>query len=273
MVRGLRPHVAGRRIRSVGVPECDRRPIALTPAASTIARRARGRTIVDVRRLAKRVVLDLDDGSAFAVEPRMTGLMVLADPPTREHLRLRWRLEPRPPSEGPSYDSVWFWDRRGLGTVRLFGPGELDAALAPKLGPDPLTMTAADWRPRLAKTARAVKVALLDQTLAAGIGNLYASEILHAARLDPSRPASSLDAAEVRRLSAAARRVLNAAIEYEGSTLSDGTYRNALGDPGRYVNEHRVYQRHGTPCPRCGADIRRDVHAQRSTFWCAGCQV
>ena len=243
-----------------------------------MAARVRGRVIEAVERRAKRVVLHLSGGRSFAVEPRMTGLMLLGDPPTRDHVRLEWTLggdarDLSSSGEAGPYDRLRFWDRRGLGTVTLYEPGELDRVLTPaRLGPDPLRMTPADWRTALAKTGRAVKVALLDQRLAAGIGNLYASEILFHARIRPDRPADRLKKKEVDALAAAAVAVLTEAIEYEGSTLSDGTYRNALGAPGRYRNEHRVYQRHGQPCPRCGSEIQRTVQAQRSTFWCAVCQ-
>ena len=287
MVRGVRPHVVGRTLLGVRQPRGGKnaageplKPIALTPGLSTLAARVRGRVIEAVERRAKRVVLRLEGGRAFAVEPRMTGLMLLGPPPTADHVRLEWRLGPAPDdgnadgNNGPSaYGTLRFWDRRGLGTVRLYEPGELEVHLGPdKLGPDPLTMTAADWKAALAKTARPIKVALLDQKIAAGIGNLYASEALFAARVAPDRPASGLKPAEVARVAAAARDVLSEAIRYEGSTLSDGTYLNALGAPGRYRNEHRVYQRAGEPCPRCGTAIVKTVQAQRSTFWCGVCQ-
>ncbi|MBC8115854.1 MAG: formamidopyrimidine-DNA glycosylase, partial [Candidatus Saccharimonas sp.] len=172
------------------------------------------------------------------------------------------------------YNSVWFWDRRGLGTVRLFGPGELERDLGPtKLGPDALSFNSALWRERLGSTSRAVKVALLDQKLVAGIGNLYASEILHVAGIDPHRTADSLRSAEVKRLAAAVRSVLEMAIQHEGSTLGDGTYRNALNQSGRYQNEHRVYMRDGESCSTCGRGrVARIVQAQRSTFFCTKCQ-
>src|SRR6185436_18265101 len=93
MVRGIRPFVEGRRIVSFAKCRCRYRPIAIAPTATAIARRCEGRTIVAVRRRAKRVVLELEGGSAFVIEPRMTGLVLLADPPDRSHLRVEWALE------------------------------------------------------------------------------------------------------------------------------------------------------------------------------------
>jgi formamidopyrimidine-DNA glycosylase len=269
MVRGIRPFVEGRRIRQVSRCKTHCRPIGMSPAFATLSKRLAGQTVSAARRLGKRVVLDLSEGSSLVIEPRMTGLMLLADPPDIEHLRLEWQFEGH-----REFDSIWFWDRRGLGTVRLFGRAELEHELGPgKLGPDALELALASWRERLSATSRAIKVALLDQKLVAGIGNLYASEILHVARIDPHRASNELSLNEVKRLAEAARSVLELAIQYEGSTLGDGTYRNALNQSGRYQNEHRVYMRANETCPTCehGA-IQRVVQAQRSTFYCPRCQ-
>lgn len=269
MVRGIRPHVEGRTIVELRACPTPCKPITITPAFGQLAKRTAGRTITSVRRIAKRVVLDLSDGANLAIEPRMTGLMLLSDPPDREHLRLQWILSP----EG-EFPALWFWDRRGLGTVRLYRPGELaEHLLTGLLGPDALTVSLEDWLTLLARTARAVKVALLDQKLIAGIGNLYASEILHRARVHPETPAKLVPAAQVAAIREATLTVLHEAIQYEGSTLSDGTYRNALNHDGSYQNAHRVYDREGQNCRTCAeTSILRIVQAQRSTFYCPACQ-
>ena len=275
MVRGIRPHVTGRTLAGVRRVRCARKPICVVPEPARLGKRLAGQTMTAVRRLAKRVILDLSGGGSFAIEPRMTGLMLLSAPPTREHLRLEWRFAEPLPAASPAqedYGSLWFWDRRGLGTVRYYEAGELDRLLQAKLGPDALDMTPQLWSERFGRTNRAVKVALLDQAVVAGIGNLYASEILHLARIAPARPARSLAADEVVRLSEATATVLTTAIRFEGSTLADGTYRNALNRDGSYQNQHRVYARAGQRCPTCGQAIVRSVQAGRSTFWCAGCQ-
>jgi len=234
-----------------------------------MARRARGQEIVRVRRIAKRVVLELNSGDAFVIEPRMTGLMLLADPPDREHLRLEWVLR-----TGRKQQRLWFWDRRGLGTVRLLRPAELtDLEHGGRIGPDPIGLPLEAWTRIIKAVRRPIKVALLDQKLLAGIGNLYASEILHVAGVHPARRTDSLTRHEIERMRQATDVVLLDAIEHEGSTLSDGTYRNVLNQDGGYQNAHRVYDRAEECCPTCqGATIHRIVQAQRSTFFCPTCQ-
>jgi formamidopyrimidine-DNA glycosylase len=199
----------------------------------------------------------------------MTGLMLVSDPPDEEHLRLEWVV-----SRQRRRQSVWFWDRRGLGTVRLLTPEEQQQTLGPaRLGPDALEMTGDDWFSRLRAVRRPVKVALLDQKLVAGIGNLYASEILHRAGIHPGTFSDTLSRAHVMRLHAATQEILLTAIEHEGSTLGDGTYRNVLNQDGSYQNQHRVYAKAGAACPTCSrGTILRIVQAQRSTFFCPRCQ-
>lgn len=269
MVRGIRPFVAGRRIERVVRCRCRYRPISIRPRFDAFSKRLAGQTIEEVSRLGKRIVLTVSGGSAIVIEPRMTGLMLLSDPPDLEHLRLEWRLGGR-----GKYASLWFWDRRGLGTVRLFAPGEIDRELKTStVGPDALEMTVEAWQKCCAATARAIKVVLLDQRAVAGIGNLYASEILNLAGIDPTRRADRLKPAEISRLHDAVRVILEEAILHEGSTLSDATYRTALNENGRYQSKHRVYGRAGELCLTCSKGVvERIVQAQRSTFFCPECQ-
>ncbi|MEQ9408817.1 MAG: bifunctional DNA-formamidopyrimidine glycosylase/DNA-(apurinic or apyrimidinic site) lyase [Fuerstiella sp.] len=268
MVRGLQPETEGREILQLEFCPCDRRPITVSPSPRTLRRRLTRRTIRRVRRLAKRVVIELNDDEYIVVEPRMTGLMLVSEPPTQQHRRLCWHLRP----EHGRASSFEFWDRRGLGTVRLLNNIQM-AELRQSLGPDALQLTAETWKIQLSRTSRPVKVAMLEQKLVAGIGNLYASEILHLAGISPRKSSRRLTKAEFHRIADATQHVLNEAIRYEGSTLADGTYRNALNKAGGYQNEHRVYQRSGEPCPTCRqAPIRRIVQAQRATFYCPACQ-
>lgn len=269
MVRGIRPHLLGRTLTSFRRETCARKPIAIRPDPAQLADKLAGKTIQSVRRFAKRILLELSSGGLFAIEPRMTGLMLLANPPTVDHLRAVWQFaEPGP----HGLDNLWFWDRRGLGTIHFHSP-EQWGDLTSRFGPDALEITPAQWRAALTRTARPIKVALLDQKLVAGIGNLYASEILHRARISPMQPANTIPPAAIGRLARATRHILVEAIAHEGSTLSDGTYRNSLAQAGGYQNAHRVYAREREPCHRCRAPILRIVQAQRSTFYCPNCQT
>src|SRR5205807_3431754 len=193
------------------------------PQPAVLLRRITGRTIEEVGRLGKRVVLKLDSGDRLIFEPRMTGLVLIADPPTREHLRFRLDL-----ASGP-IPHVWYWDRRGLGSVRLLNERQFAEQLCDgMLGPDALALSCDELRERLARSRRAIKVALLDQRAIAGIGNLYASEILHLAGVHPAKRCDLLSAIQWEAIRARTTEVLELAIRHEGSTLSDGTYRNAL---------------------------------------------
>jgi formamidopyrimidine-DNA glycosylase len=260
--------IVGSRIEDLRRAECAKRPILIAPQPAAFRRRVVGKTIADVARAGKRVVVRLDSDDAIVFEPRMTGLVLLAAPPTREHLRLVIEL-----SGGPN-DELLFWDRRGLGMVRLVTPQQFDDLYGgQRLGPDALALSSENLRERLAASRREIKVALLDQRAVAGVGNLYASEILHLAGVHPRRHCDRLRAPEWQRIHAAMLEVLNHAIRLEGSTLGDGTYRNALNEQGGYQNHHRVYDRADELCPTCRrANIERIVQAQRSTFYCPRCQ-
>jgi formamidopyrimidine-DNA glycosylase len=260
--------VVGAMIAGVERPVCRLKPIAVTPRIDVFRRRVVGRRIEAADRIGKRVSLRLDTGAAIVFEPRMTGLVLLAEPPDVEHLRLRLTLA------GSEAEQLLFWDRRGLGSVRLALPEQWSELYGPgRLGPDALTIGLPQLKERLSSSRRAIKVALLDQRAVAGIGNLYASEILNVAGIHPAQACCRLRQAAWQRMHEAIRLVLEEAIHYEGSTLSDGTYRNALNDPGGYQNHHRVYDRAGQPCRTCGqGPVQRIVQAQRSTFYCPVCQ-
>lgn len=267
MRRGIRPAV-GARITGVAFPRSRLKPICVLPRRVTFRRRVIGRTIVGTDRVGKRVVVRLDNQDSIVFEPRMTGLVLVVDPPDERYLRCRLSLT------GGDAQALCYWDRRGLGSARLLSPSDFEEVLGPKrLGPDALSVTAAVLRQQFGESRREIKVALLDQRALAGIGNLYASEILHVAHIHPQRRCDQLRLGQWQRLHAAMLHVLREAIRYEGSTLGDGTYRNALNRDGTYQNCHRVYNRAEQVCPTCRRrKVVRIVQAQRSTFFCPQCQ-
>ncbi len=255
--------------------------IEISPPLARFRRRAVGRTIERIDRLGKRIVLVLDSCDRIVIEARMTGLVLLADPPDQKHLRLILELahmvRPSRRQKAGGTPALWqilFWDQRGLGVVRLVSPQEYDRIYgSERIGPDALSITAGELRARLGNSRRAIKVALLDQKAVAGVGNLYASEILHRAGVHPAKPCSRLRREQWERIHAEMISVLQEAIEHQGSTLRDGTYRIARDAPGNFQFRHRVYQRHGQACFACErSQIVRIVQAQRSTFYCPKCQ-
>ena len=267
MRRGIEA-IVGLHVTGVLLPPCKLRAIRITPGLPAFRRRVVETTVRQLDRLGKRVIVWLSNGRAIVFEPRMTGLVLLRDPPSSEHLRFRLDFE----SEDTPY--LWFWDRRGLGSVMLLTRQQLQQKLGPpRLGPDALSLDIGQLRERLSHRRTPIKVALLDQSALAGIGNLYASEILHVANIHPQSRCERLTGPQWQRLTTSMLAVLEEAIRYEGSTLADGTYRTALNHPGRYQNHHRVYNRADQVCPSCRQrQIRRIVQAQRSTFFCPGCQ-
>jgi formamidopyrimidine-DNA glycosylase len=258
--------IAPGQIADVDFPQCRCRPIQIFPAGKSFRKRLIGRTVTSIDRIGKRLLMRLDTRDAIVIEPRMTGLVLISDPPNEEHLRIGFFFSTQ-------HRWLWYWDRRGLGSVKVLSESMLESELGPnRIGPDALSASAAQLQQRLSHSRRMIKVALLDQSALAGIGNLYASEILHEAGIHPELSCDRLSHVQWRRIHTAMQKVLQDAIRYEGSTLADGTYRSALNTFGSYQNHHRVYGRSDLPCPRCGTSIQRTVLAQRSTYFCPRCQ-
>ncbi len=269
MCRGIRP-ILGQRVKTISQPPCGCRPCAIQPSINEMQQQLAGQQVVAIERRGKRVMIVFENATRLVIEPRMSGLVLLAQPPGVDHLRLRIDfVDNHATAAGP----LFVWDRRGLGTIRLMSPSEYETQVNQRLGEDALTISMETLRERLRDSSRPIKVSLLDQTAVAGIGNLYASEILFIAGIDPRVTCAKLTGPQWTRLHTAIGIVLNEAVAQEGSTLSDGTYRNALNDPGSYQNMHRVYDRAGETCRRCNEGmIVRIVQAQRSTFYCPVCQ-
>jgi len=271
MRRGI-AGIAGLRIAAVRFPRSRVRPISIEPRPASLARRLYDRSVAGVHRRGKRIVIEIAPTAAdgrrwLAFEPRMTGLMLMVDPPTPEHVRMVVEFA------GSGSKQLTFWDRRGLGTIRLFDDAGLDHACGPhKHGPDGLVVTGDELAAALGESRRAVKVALLDQRAVAGIGNIYAAEILFRCGIDPRSRCRRLKRTQWDAVANEARRVLAEAVRHEGSSIGDETYRTADNRVGRFQRRHRVYGREGEPCTGCGGEIVRIVQAQRATFFCPSCQ-
>jgi formamidopyrimidine-DNA glycosylase len=165
---------------------------------------------------------------------------------------------------------LFFQDTRRFGQVLVFPPGEDPPPLA-RVGPEPFSRKVTPaWLAEQARgRSRPIKNFLLDARILAGIGNIYACEILFAARLHPATPAARLTLADWDRVLTETRRILRRAIKKGGTTVAN--YLNSKGEAGLFQLELLVYGRTGEPC-RCGAPINRLVQAGRSTFFCPLCQ-
>ena len=264
IVRGLRPHLEGRRMDAVQVLKPD---VLRTPSGA-FARAVEGRTVLSVGRRGKNVVVTLSDGSVLAVNLGMTGRLLHvagdgAPAPESTHPAVRFRLD------GGSH--LVFDDVRRFGTVECLDMDDWTARSS-RMGPEPLSdaFTTEVLLEGLRKSRSPVRSWLLDQRRIAGIGNIYANEALYLAGIDPRRPAKDVRPDEAARLRDGLRRVLRNAIRAGGTTLRD--YRTADGREGRYARALWVYGRAGAPCGRCGDEIERVVFGNRSAFLCPTCQ-
>lgn len=218
-----------------------------------------GRIVEAVTRSGKWLQMRLTGGLTVTLHLRMSG-------------RLRWQESDAPL---PAYTRLWLAFPEGRLVLidprrfATFAVGEKTAA--PALAPDPLNGLSAKKLAAIARGRRLpVKAFLMDQRLIPGIGNIYASEILHEAGIAPDRPAQALSAAEWRAVARSAALVLTRAVDCRGTTMSD--WRDLHGRPGSNQEHLRVYGRQKEPCPRCGVPIVRTVHGGRGTWFCPGCQ-
>jgi formamidopyrimidine-DNA glycosylase len=263
--RMLAGHIVGRAVTSVALSGLRLR----APVSRVLPRRLAGRRFAGARRTGKYLLLDLDGGLTLISHLGMSGRWIFwpdrpGERPTHVHARFRLR----------GGGELWFQDPRRFGLLRLGSTAALgrDPALR-ALGPDPLADPPDGARLHaIARGARvAVKNFLLDQRRIAGIGNIYASEILFRAAVDPRRRAGALARAEWRAIAREIPAVLSEAVERMGTTFS--MYRTLWNEPGTYGDQLRVYDRAGAPCRLCGTPIRRVVQGQRSTYFCPSCQV
>ena len=272
----IRPHLEGRTITVVRVFKPD---ILKKTSRATFQRAVAGRRVTRVWRRAKNLVIDLDNGRRIVIQPGMTGSFQVSG--ARGRGSKARKPGPRPPAPDP-YDVIHFTldngaiaryhDVRRLGRVYLFTPKQWDRHDA-AIGPEPLdaAFTAEHFQARLKGRRLMIKKAIMDQRVLAGVGNIYASEALWMAGVDPSRESSRLSAGEAARLHRAIAEVLQRSIEGRGTTFRD--YRTGTGEPGDYQGRLAVYDRAGEPCLRCGRRIAL-THAidARSSYFCPGCQ-
>jgi len=257
-VRGLERVLDGRRIARVEA----RRPDLRRALPVDLGQRLTGSRVTKLRRRAKYGLIDTDRGDTLVFHLGMSG---------------HWRVDP---AEVAKHDHfivetdegrrVALNDARRFGSLDLVRTQQLDDWPAIKaLGPEPFGLDALDLKRRLAGRSAAIKLLLLDQSIVAGLGNIYVCEALYRAGIHPRRAGGSLSLERLKRLVPAIEAVLNEAIAAGGSTLRD--FASPDGELGYFSKDFAVYDREGKPCGR-GGTVRRIVQGGRSTFYCPRCQ-
>jgi len=293
--RGLREAVVGKTIIGVSV-NAPTNSIVVSRSfhPHDFAQALSNRTILAVNRRGKNILIGLSGGVTLWVHLKMTGHFFFDEhpaPPERHDLvifeltsheslrgatssvrrsNLASNLEFKSTSDS-SYSFLRFNDYRRFGRLRLFTNDELWQQKGLKeLGPEPLEMSARDFVSLAHHRSRMLKAALLDQSFVAGIGNIYADESLWAARLHPKRLTTSVTPAKLIELHRHIQRLLRLAIRKAGTSVD--TYSGVNGQPGSFQKYLKVYDREGTPCPRCKTRIIRRKLGSRSAHYCPRCQ-
>jgi formamidopyrimidine-DNA glycosylase len=267
--RELEREVLNRRIKQVEVTGA--RSVRRQASADEFTSRLEGRKITRVHRRGKYLLLGLDGGDVLVIHLGMSGQLLRAKS-SREPLGRHTHVVLTFTKGG----QLRYVDPRTFGELFVSAGDEVEqvADLA-HLGPDPVedVMTWSRLGQRLHARRTKLKTLLTDQRFLAGIGNLYADEILWGAGLRHDRSSETLSSQEVRRLARSIAETLQEAIKHRGSSLADEQYRDLYGEAGDYQSQHKVYGREGQPCPRCRTPVERVRGQGRSTFFCPRCQV
>ncbi len=263
VVRTLRPRIVG---RTVGRIDLLWKPL-LRRGTSRALKSLEGKSISSVERRGKMVMIGFAEGGLLVFHLKMTGQLFITshDDPADKHLRLIIGFR-------DVSMELRFRDIRKFGFMLCLGPSKEGSACRElgSLGPEPLDITPAEFARLFAGRKAAIKALLLDQTVIAGIGNIYADESLFDARIHPSTRVSDLGPEDLARLGRSVGRILRRAIKAGGSTIRD--YVDGEGRSGNYQSSHKVYGREGAPCPGCGTSLERAKVAGRSSFFCPKCQ-
>jgi formamidopyrimidine-DNA glycosylase len=270
--RGIEKRVVGRKILNV---EVGRERSVRRVGREAVIHGLVGTTFVDARRRGKYLLSSLDSGDVVMIHLRMSG-RVLVEPQgeTRlPHTHVVLHLAPR----GGLREEMWFVDPRTFGEVVVYDPTREHEVLPElaRLGPDPISddFDGTVLRRQLDGRRGAIKSLLLNQHIVAGVGNIYADEVLHRCGLRWNRTADSLSKKKVDQIAKSIVDILQAAIDAGGSTLQDSQYVDIEGNTGSFQDFHRVYGRVGQKCLTCGKSaIRKVMVAGRSSSYCPRCQ-
>ena len=276
--RGLDKYIVGRSIASV----LSDNPKSFPNDQTDVDNFMIGSSVVSIRRRAKVLMIDLSSNYSLVIHLKMTGQLVYvgderfgAGHPTDSLINTLPDKSTRVEITFADRSKLFFNDQRKFGWMRLMPTPEIvNIDFMKKVGPEPLEpeFTAEQFAERLTRRKKSnIKAALLDQSVVAGIGNIYADEALWGAKVHPERRVETLSNQEVSRILAEVKSVMTLSIEKGGS--SNRNYIKVDGKKGSYMDFARAFRREGQPCPRCGADIIKLRVAGRGTHICPVCQV
>jgi formamidopyrimidine-DNA glycosylase len=276
--RGLHNLIIGRKVKAV---EHDT-PKSFPNTPHDVAEFLVESKIIDVRRRAKVLMIDLSTAYTLVIHLKMTGQLVFrgesafgAGHPSDSLIGELPDRSTRVTITFTDDSRLYFNDQRKFGWMKLMPTAEVpNSSFMQKVGPEPLEddFSPQDFAARFTRRARtSIKAALLDQTVIAGVGNIYADESLWAAKIHPLQLVNTITPDEFKKLYTELRAIMNLAIEKGGST--DKNYVNAEGKRGSYMDFAKVFRREGKACPRCGTTIIKFKAAGRGTHICPHCQV
>jgi len=253
--RGLETTIVGKTIVDVDVLD----PYMLSILKEEFKEKLKGKRIEGVRRRGKYLIFELEGNEELIIHLRMTGQLRLNE---CEYIRLIFHIDGM---------RLYFSDLRRMGEMHIVKKGRYeDIEGLATMGPEPMseTFTLSYLMDVLKKKGGKIKAVLMDQAVMAGIGNIYANEVLFEAGIHPERPAKSLTPKEIEAIYNAIKKILKEAIEAGGETFSN--YANIYGEIGTY--QPRVYRREGERCIRCGEVIVSETIGGRSSYFCPNCQ-
>lgn len=262
--RSLTPSIVGRRVEEVIIVRYDicesRDPRGLAEDVFL-----QGDVVRELTRRGKQLAIHGERGRVLCIGLGMTGAIEIhkRGDPIQRHTHVQWLFD--------DDQRMDFIDPRRFGGIAAYvDSDQLMRCRWNRLGPDALDADARAVNTIASKSRRSVKAVLLDQSVIAGVGNIYADESLFRSGVDPRKKANRLDLSTWGKIVENVKVVLRQAIDRGGSTIRD--YRRSDGSPGSAQEAHKVYGRGGEPCVQCGSILRTDQVAQRTTVWCAQCQ-
>lgn len=266
--RSLARHLVGRIISSVTILA----PHVLTKDSRHRISQIIGASVSDVNRTGKCLAIELNNDRTVLIHLRMTGRLLWNMPAGSfdGHVHVVWTFSPSADAGDPE-DSLVYRDVRKFGRIDLVEKHAAhQSSILQRAGPDILSVDFEDFSTRIRARRSQIKYVLLDQQVMAGVGNIYADEILFDAGIHPRARTANLTADGMQKLYASTRRILEKAIECGGSSIRD--YIHTDGEAGRFQEQHRIYQRGGETCFLCGAVIQSIKVGGRTSSFCPRCQ-